>query len=369
MPRLKSEFEDAKRDYKSVKFFPFEIDPGDPFALTSDPWFYLKAWLRKETANIKKLTAHRKKLEKALYFAELAESFQKAADSTELPTKGTLAYYSILNLVKTFLLTKDYDLESTIEYHGLSLPSDKTKELKIAPATNGNGINIFHEFAKEIGSPVQAGSTISLDDMIGEIAEVHEMCFNLGKLKTKKRKYLPIEIRILTNKDKRNKLTYEISFEKKNSNLMRTEKFDTGLLKAKLTKYPEEETRKNWCIYRSNLTLNYTHTSDSSWRKSYRNICKDIEELRVVSMLTRSGYRYYLNLQPEVYKPPVYFFSLMYYIGSVARYRPTLNAEVLEGDYAAILNEVMTTCPKQFLYFMVSKITKKVCAVPMSKID
>jgi hypothetical protein len=369
MSRPKPEFEDAKRDYKSVKYFPYEIDPGDPFALTSDPWHYLKAWLKKQISEIKKATSHRNKLEKALYFAKLAESFQKAADVTELPTKGTLAYYSVLNLVKTFLLVKDYDLETTIEYHGLNLPSDKTVELKISSAPTGNGINIFHEFAKEMGCTVHAGSTISLDEMISEIAEVHEMCFNLGKLKTGKRKFLPIEIRILTNKSKRNKLTYEISFEKKNSKLMRTEKFDSGNLSAKLTKEVEDEKRRDWNIYRAKTSHNYTYKSNSSWKSNYRAICKEIEELRVVSMLTRRGYRYYLNLQPEKYKSPVYFFALMYYIGSVARYRPTLNEEILEGDYSAILNEVMHTCPKQFLYFMVSKITKKVCAVPMSKID
>lgn len=369
MPRLKPEFEDAKRDYKSVKYFPYEIDPGDPFALTSDPWHYLKAWLKKQISEIKKTTEHRKRLEKALYFAQLAESFQKAADLTELPTKGTLAYYSVLNLVKTFLLVKDYDLETTVEYHGLTLPSDKTTELKISAATNGNGINIFHEFAKEMGCSVQPGTTISLDEMISEISEVHEMCYNLGKLKTGKRKFLPIVIRILTNKPYRNKLTYEISFEKKNSKLMRTEKLDNGQLQVKLTKENDDVKRKDWNIYRAKSLLNFTQKSDSSWRNNYRIICKEIEELRVVSMLTRHGYRYYLNLQPEKYKSSVYFFSLMYYIGSVARYRPTVNEEILEGDYSAILNEVMHTCPKQFLYFIVSKITKKVCAVPMSKID
>ena len=86
-------------------------------------------------------------------------------------------------------------------------------------------------------------------------------------------------------------------------------------------------------------------------------------------MLTRQGYRYYLNLQPQKYKGLVYFFALMYYIGSIARYRPTLNEIILEGDYSAILNEAITTCPKQFLYHIVSKITGKVCAVPMAKID
>ena len=368
MPRPKPEFEDAKRDYKSVKYFPYEIDPGDPFLLTSDPWNYLKAWLKKQISEIKKTTDHRKKLEKALYFAQLAENFQKAADLTELPTKGTLAYYSVLNLVKTFLLVRDYNLENTIEFHGLSLPSDKKTDLKISPAPTSNGINIFHEFAKQMGCQAQPGTTISLNEMIGEIVEVHEMCYNLGKLNSK-RKFLPVEIRILTNKTKRNKLSYEISWEKKNSKLMRTEKFDSGILKEKLSECPAEEKLKDWNVYKAKTELNFTNKSDPSWRNNYRKICEEIENLGVVCMLTRRGYRYYLNLRPEKFKSSIYYFALMYYIGSVARYRPTLNAEILEGEYSAILNEVMHTCTKQFLYFMVSKITKKVCAVPMAKID
>lgn len=365
----RTEYEDAKREYKTVKYFPFEIDPGDPFALTSDPWHYLKAWLKKQISVFKRTTDGKLKLQKALYFAELAESFQKAADVTVLPTKGTLTYYSVLNLVKAFLLTRGYDLETAVEYHGLSLPPDKEVELKVSSATNGNGINIFHEFAKEMGCHVQPGSIISLDEMIGEIVEVHEMCFNLGKLTTRKRKFLPIEMRIVTNKPKRNRLTYEVSFEKKNSKLMRTEKFNVGVLSTLLEKQEEDPLRKDSHIYLAKTKLNFTNTSDSSWKNNYKILCEEIELLNVASMLTRQGYRYYLNLQPASLKPNVYFFSLMFYIGSVARYRPSLNESILQGDYSAILNEVMSTCPKQFLYHMVSKITKKVCAVPMAKID
>lgn len=364
-----TKFEDAKRDYKSVLYFPFGTEPGDPFVLTSDPWHFLKAWLRKSISEIRKSNDHRAKLQKALYFAQLAENFQKAANLTELPTKGTLAYYSVLNLVKTFLLVKDYDLETSIEYHGLSLPSDKSKELKISPSPSGVGINIFHEFAKQMGSPVQSGGTIHLDEMISEIVEVHEMCFNLGKLNTGKRKFLPVEIKILTNSGSFNKLLYEIGFEKKNSMLMRTDKFNRGELASKLILDQVDSTRPNWVIYKSKMKLRYTHKSDRSWKSNYQIICDEIENLKVVTILTRRGYRYYLNLQPCRYKSSVYFFALMYYIGSVARYRPTLNEEILEGDYSAILNEIMTTSTKQFLYFMVSKITQKVCAVPMAKLD
>jgi len=367
--RKKIEFEDAKKQYKSVKYFPFSIEPGDPFVLTSDPWHYLKAWLRKEISLIKRQPELRGRLTKSLYFTELAESFQKSADLTVLPTKGTLTYYSILNLVKAFLLVRGRDLETSIEYHGLSLPSDKETDLKVSANATGDGINIFHEFSKEMGSPAAAGTYISLAEMLSEIPEIHEMCFNLGKLNCSKRKFLPVEICILTNKIQRNKLTYEIIFEKKNSHLMRTDKFSSGILQSCLQKVDGNENKPDCDIYQSKTKLNFTNTSNSSWTKSYQKLCGEIEGINVVTMLTRQGYRYYLNLQPQRYKSCVYFFALMYYIGSVARYRPTLNETVLEGEYSAILNEAVTTCPKQFLYYMVSKITNKVCAVPMAKID
>lgn len=368
MPR-RTEYEDAKRDYKSVKYSPFGNEPGDPFVLTSDPWHYLKAWLRQEHNVIKKKTRQKERLGKAIYFAELAENFQKAADLTVLPTKGTLTYYSILNLVKSYLLTIGYDLETNIEYHGLSLPADRTDELKVSAAATGGGINIFHEFASQCGCVAQPGSPITLKEMVSEIPEIHEMCFNLGKLSTTKRKFLPIEIRIITNKITRSHLTYEFAFEKKNSNVMRTEKFNEGVLATKLEKLDDDPLKPHWLVYRAKKKWTYTRDSDRSWINNYQSICDEIKNLNVAQMLTRQGYRYYANLQPGAYRPLVSFFALMYYIGSVARYRPTLNQTILEGDYSAILNEVMMTGPKQFLYHMVSKITRKVCAVPMAKID
>jgi hypothetical protein len=367
--KKKVDFESAKKQYKSVKYFPFDIQPGDPFVLTSDPWHYLKAFLRIEIDSVKRGPGLRDRLKKALYFAELAENFQKSADLTSLPTKGTLTYYSVLNLVKAFLLVQGKELETTIEYHGLSLPSEKEVELKIGPNSGGAGINIFQEFAAELGTPVAAGSYISLSEMISEIPEIHEMCFNLGKLNCNKRKFLPVEICILTNKQRRNKLTYEIVFEKKNSHLMRTDKFDSGILKTHLQKVDDSIIKPDCDVYQSKTMLNFTSTSDISWNNNYKKLCGEIESIHVVTMLTRQGYRYYLNLQPQKYRSPVYFFALMYYVGSVARYRPTLNAKILQGEYSAILNEAISTCPKQFLYYMVSKITKKVCAVPMAKLD
>jgi hypothetical protein len=61
--------------------------------------------------------------------------------------------------------------------------------------------------------------------------------------------------------------------------------------------------------------------------------------------------------------------AFAYYLGTVARYRPTLNEEILKGKYQTVINEAIIACPQQFFYLMVSHITEQVCAIPMAKID
>jgi hypothetical protein len=359
------QYESARKDYHRVKYFPFPVPPGEPYMLTSNPWNFLKTWLNNEIRKFNRTSPRKKRLEKSLYFLELAENFQNAADYAKLPTKGTFSYYSILNLIKVFLLTSGEDLETTIEHHGLSLPPNETKKLKISSIGN-DGINIFATFAKKVGCTVVPGNFIKIDEMTSELPEIHEMTFNIGKLTTKKRKFLPVEIEILTNTPRHTHLVYELKYEKKNSNLMQVSKFNSGILNSKLQKIGDDG---RWITYRSKNRVNYTKSSENSWYARYNLIRQELTDIGVSVILTRSGYRYYLNLQPNKYKPITYYVALMYYIGSVARYRPTVYNDILTGEYQAVLNETMETCPRQFLYYISSLITKKVCAVPMAKLN
>ncbi len=361
----RTQYELAKRNYSSVKYFPFPIEPGAPFMLTSNPWNFLNTWLNNEIRKIQRTTGKSKRLEKSLYFLELAENFQNSAERAKMPTKGTLVYYSTLNLIKVFLLNSGVDLEVSMEHHGLVLQSNEKRRLKIGTSSD-ESVNIFAKFAELINSPVTAGEYIDINEMISEIPEIHEMSFNIGKLGTAKRKFLPVEINILTNENRRTHLIYELKFEKKNSNLMKCEKFRSGILNAKLELISDDG---KYLTYRSKNKINYTNNSDSSWKNRYKILQKEVNEIGMSVILTRSGYRYYLNLQPNKYKPIVYYVALMYYIGCVTRYRPTLYKDFLTGEYQAVFNETMETCSKQFLYYISSLITKKICAVPMAKIN
>jgi hypothetical protein len=55
---------------------------------------------------------------------------------------------------------------------------------------------------------------------------------------------------------------------------------------------------------------------------------------------------------------------LMFYIGTVARYRPVAAREAMEGDLRPLFSEAVAVCPRQFLYQLTSMITKRICSVP-----
>lgn len=360
--------EQVKRDFKSVKYFQFGSYAGAPFILTSDPFSYLQAWLDNKIGGIKKDRGKTKNLYiKAKYFAELSQGFHQSAKQAKMPSKGTLLYYSFINLVKTYLLVNKYDLETKMEHHGISLPSDSKTKLKLANP-NGDGISIFHEFAKTIGIEVNNGDglDINFDDILRELPEVHEIGYALDLFPKTKRKFLPVDLVIRTSAN-RKKIYYTISYEKKFDKIMKTDKLTKGILKTKL--YPIDCSDNSKKYFRSKLIFNYTNTSNISWNMAYKKICKDIEELRITPMLTRSGYRNYLNLEPYRMHRLSAALAFTYYIGTIARYRPTLNEEILKGDHQSIIQEAVNSIPNQFFYIMVSHITNQICAIPMAKIE
>lgn len=361
--------EQALRDYKSVKYFPFGNSAGSPFILTSDPLGYLEAWLDNRLTSIQRDTKKwRNKYVKAKYFTQLSKDFYNSSLTAKMPSKGTLLYYSFINLVKVYLILEGYDLETKMEHHGVSLPSDFKDKLRLTNQ-GSEGISIFHEFAKCLGKEINNGdgTEIKLVDLIRSLPEVHEIGYALNLFPDTKRKFLPVDIIIKTTHNKK-KLFYTISYEKKFDKQMKTDKFKKGLLLSKLDKVEINEDYKN-NHYCSKYTINYTHNSDRSWKICYPKIINQLNELNIVPMITRQGYRFYMDLEPTRLHRLSSVLAFAYYLGTVARYRPTLNEEILKGKYQSLINEAIIACPNQFFYLMVSHITKQICAIPMSKIE
>lgn len=345
--------------YQEVKYFHFQVAPGVSYVLSTDPFSFLRSWLGQHIP--RKRAKNRSCLKRALYYTELAEEFYNAAARSAFPAKGTLAYYGMLNLVKSYLSVRHVELETEWEHHGLTLPPGKQRTIRVG--NTSSGISIFSEFAILLGCRVAATKALlPLDQIVSNIPELHEMAFTLDVLPWKKRKYLPVEIDFLVNRDK-TKLFTELRYEKKHEARVDTGQFHKGDRKNYFVRRAEED---GWIIFRSKRKKS---VNQRNFPNIYRNIQTEYDSLGLSSILTRRGYRYYCDLRPDRLHQLCNSLAFLFYLGSIARYRPSEVEDIKADKIGPLVNEALAVIPQQFLYQLVSMITASVCVVPESKLD
>jgi len=76
------------------------------------------------------------------------------------------------------------------------------------------------------------------------------------------------------------------------------------------------------------------------------------------SLLTEQGYRHYKGAIPARYRLPqlASIYAVMFFLGSVTRYRPYDYDTILGGRYAWLVEEYLATQPTQFLYLLASTL-------------
>ena len=184
----------------------------------------------------------------------------------------------------------------------------------------------------------------------------------LGHLPTTKRTFLPLNIEILFNL-KEDKVFSEISYDRKQNQRVHL----SGLLSGERKKYFADAQEQEDCVvHRSRRRRTFT------WKTLpaiYRNLCGDYEAFDICGLLTHDGYRYYCDLGTPSFHHLCYAFMLMFYVGTVTRYRPSEAEALLQGDLLPLISEAIASCPDQFLYQLTSLITASVCVVPHSSLS
>ena len=176
-----------------------------------------------------------------------------------------------------------------------------------------------------------------------------------------KRKLLPIECRFLVNST-RDRLFVEVMYEKRNETKVDCSKFLKG---SRASYFRDGFPQNGWVVYRSKRRRAFNKANMAS---CYSKFIEDSTRFNIVSVLTRSGYRYYCDLSPGQLHHLSYALLAMFYIGAAARYRPLEIQRVLGGDLRPLVSELLSIVPKQFLYQVTSLVTEKVCLIPFSYI-
>lgn len=356
MSRAIEQSELALYQYNKLRFSFVDLNAGEQQILTSDPWSFLSSHL--QARQLKARGANREKLERALYFASLAEDFYRAAESVALPAKGTLLYYGMLDLVKAFLCLNDVPLETTHEHHGLVLPIGKTLAVEARPKMK-DAVNIFAYFSELLGKRVTASIEIDFRQALSHVPEIHGIYTSLGH--TPKRKLLPVSIEFQTNAT-HDRLFTELIYDKEQKAKVDTNRFLKG---RRASYFKDGFPQPQKIVYRANKRKAYTK---DNIHRIYRNILAEYRNFDIVPILTSQGYRYYVDLRPGDFPHLAYSLLAMFYLGSAARYRPLEIKSLLEGHLRPLVSEFVSLTPRQFLYQMVSLTTKKECVIPFSAV-
>ena len=350
------DLKEAKYKYQPVRYSHVLMDPAETAVLTADPWSYLHGVL------LEKISCsagnNRRCYTRARYFASLAEDFYKAAVSVDMPAKGTLYYYGMMNLVKAFLSVNKVMLEDVVEHHGITNTHGKKHSLTISGEIR-NCTNIFLEFARLMGTPVDGKHEINLRHVFSYIPELNGISRNLGFFK--KPKYLPVDIKFRVNEAATYLLT-EVEYSKGSEHIFDTGKFLRGSRKGY---FHDPYENRGKVIYRSKRRKKVTK---DNWPVVYRNILREYSRLGFASILTRGGYRYYCSVQEGTYHHLCNSYLFIFYLGHSARYRPTEIEEIMQGELRAMATEAVAIIPKQFMYQAISLITGKLCVIPFSNL-
>lgn len=351
------EWQPALNSYKEIKYSHIKIHIDDEYALTSDPWSHIHNYILKLKNNRKSKSA----AVKSVFYLNLAQNFYKAADVAELPAKATLLYYGMLNLVKVLLSLNGVELEKSIEHHGLTIPLQDEPSIKILkPKLNDKDgdISIFAEFVKILGGEIKNPDQISLEQSIVNIPELHS-AYKFNK-SNKNHRYLNIDIGFETDVNNKKIRTF-ISYNKKMEFFINRKKIYKGRLKEY---FRIESDSKKVFLYSKKIRKPVIRNMNTT----YKNILSEYDDFNICTILTNSGYNYYIDINQDKYHHLCYTFVLMFYLGSAARYRPTAMNDVLSGDLRQIVSEAFVICPRQFLYQLSSHITGTLCLIPHAKI-
>lgn len=341
--------------YNNLRYSYVDVDAGDHQILTSDPWAYQSSLLQQKISSTK--GDNKKNYERALYYTHLAEDFFKSAEAADLPAKGTLLYYGMLDLIKAFLSVNGVPLEVSYEHHGMKLPLGIQQCVEVSKPSSGEGVNIIAKFCTILGKSVTKTSSLSFEDVLSHIPEIHGIYTSLTK--KSKRNFLPVSIEFQTNA-RHDQAHTELVFDKEQESKVQINGFMSGARAAYFkTGYP----RENKLVYRSAKAKKYTK---QNLPKIYKNILKEYRKFDIVPILTSQGYRYYVDLNPGEFHKIVYTVIAMFYLGTAARYRPLEIKTLLNGKLRPLVSEFVSISPRQFLYQMISLTNKKECVIPFS---
>lgn len=320
-------------------------DGRKPSVVTADPWSFLR--------HLATTTLPHGKEKRALAYLDQARDFFEAAGTPRLGSKPLLYYYAFLNLAKVALVIRGVSLPQKIQ-HGISDPRANSKQqIRFSGQSVQWGgraqdhSQLFPELLAVLhGQAIPAGLR-SIKSLLRQIPTIHRtFC-----LVTEERNgFLPLHDVSLRHSGGQiwARISIRRSDAEMDNNLDRVSRRQA--FRRLLTRVRSDTDNEVW--FETQAVKGAKRGIDNG----IRELSKQLAPLGLSTILTGQGYRLYLtDIAPSQRLPQLAaVYAVMFYLGSITRYRPHDFERIVHGGESWIVGEFFSTQPNQVLHILCS---------------
>ena len=328
----------------------------------TNPWATIEASIQARCPAVARL--------EALGSLRQATYFYRAADESEnWAAKPLLLYYAFMNLGKAYALTKGPTTTFDLAHHGIierrhhNRPGIGDAFVRVFHKPGRNGPNLFAHFLDAIAGTTIANDTdFDLPKLLPQVVAGHRLwCDGSGR----KERFVPIkEIQFKTDPGQKTVWLEIHLFAQDLTRLGITHKrLLTGCgLDAEVREVTSNtEGTKRVLVFEQRDPVQYNHRVSDVIPQAVDRVRKSLWTIVRSDPPFRKYYVYVVPAdEAEQVLPQLgAIYAVMFYMGSVTRYRPQQFDELMKSSFGAQLQELLTAQPPQFLYLMASEFSKR----------
>lgn len=328
-----------------------------------DPWAIIEGAVNDQVSAV-----HR---EESLAFVDQARAFFEAA-SARTPASPLLTYYAFLNLGKALIRCRGFTGTLDRARHGLSdgqtAPAADLARGSVSIHDDTGSVNVFPELVEHLGFNRPAPGTIPVPELAAQVVVGHRLW---REASGKSERFVVIEQLEFVNDSAVRHLWLRLWLRRSDLSrygITRARLIDEGGLNGQFTEVntkPITDDPDLVCLEQA---------TPASYTGRPTDVVPELIEAtrpwlwRIITAGPEDGYRrYYLHLTPpaEARQPQIAsMWMLIFFFGSVVRYRPDAFALIGRGRYGAWVNDFVAAQPEQLLFMLASEVRRREVARP-----
>lgn len=328
-----------------------------------DPWAVIEGAVNDQVTS----EAHR---HEALAFLQQARAFYQAG-AARTPASPLLTYYAFLNLGKAVILSRGFTGSLDGARHGLSETHVGTglSGSSVVVWDGGSKVNVFAELIERLGFQRPSTGSISVSDLAPQLVVGHRLW---REASGRSERFVVLEDIEFVHDREAKKLWLRLWLRRGDLSrygISRGRLLQEGGLDGRFSEIdptPLTKDRELVCLEQQNPVPYTGRPTDV--------VAGLVESCRpwlwrIITAGPERGYRrYYLHLTPlnaPGRMPQIAsMWMLIFFFGSVVRYRPQEFAAIANGRYGAWATDLVSAQPEQLLFMLASEMRRREVARP-----